>query len=116
MHYKIRMGIAIVMMGISALILCAAVAVTYEDKTIRQKERAAEPTIVQGIVYEEPLFILRAQDGKVVVFRSDEQETLFLKTDIHVSGLREYDKKLLQNGIQVNSYEEVIGLLEDFGM
>jgi hypothetical protein len=60
------------------------------------------------------LYTLREYRGKVAVFTGGFDEIPAIETDIDVSGLREYDRKLLSDGIPVEAYEGVLRLLEDF--
>ena len=60
-------------------------------------------------------FTLKVRDGKIAVFMGGDMESPAAETDIPVSGLREYDRGLLEEGIEAGSYEEVLALLEDFG-
>ena len=55
-------------------------------------------------------YVIKEEDGSVVIEYGREK----LETSISTSGLREYDRELLKNGITVFSYDEVLMLLEDF--
>ncbi|MCL2407994.1 MAG: hypothetical protein FWC96_00045 [Oscillospiraceae bacterium] len=55
-------------------------------------------------------YLVRAYNGKIAYFTGGE----VVETDIDVSGLRAYDRQLLENGIAAYTYEEVLQLLEDF--
>lgn len=63
-------------------------------------------------VNAEPEYMLKAQNGKVAVFVDGE---LTVMTDISVSGMREADRKLLEQGIVLGTYNDVLCMLEDFG-
>ncbi len=63
-------------------------------------------------VQEQPRFILKSHSGNVAVY-SDDGTELAVETDIAVSGLREVDRQMLESGIAADTYEEILGLLED---
>ena len=58
-------------------------------------------------------YIVREESGRVAVFSGD-SERPEIYTDINTSRLREYDRALLENGIEIEGYDSVIGILEDF--
>ena len=58
-------------------------------------------------------FTVRAYNGVVAVFSDGFDEPAF-ETDIDVSKLRGYDRELLEHGIKIGSYNELLQLLEDF--
>ena len=61
-------------------------------------------------------YIVKAYDGRVCVYVDNDTTRPALETDIPVSGLRAYDRKLLNEGIVVSNYSNVIKLLEDFNL
>ena len=60
-------------------------------------------------------FIIRAHNGKIALFSDSFASAPAVETDIDVSLLRAYDRELLENGIEANTYEDVLRLLEDLG-
>ena len=60
-------------------------------------------------------YVVRAYNGKIALFESGTASTPIIETDIEVSALRAYDRRLLEDGIEVDSYEDVLRLFEDFG-
>ena len=58
-------------------------------------------------------YVVRAESGKVTVFPNS-SGLPEIETDIDTATLREYDRALLERGIEVEGYENMIGLLEDF--
>ncbi len=62
---------------------------------------------------EQPRFLVKSHAGNVAVY-NDAGAELAIETDIAVSGLREVDRQMLESGITADTYEEVLGLLEDF--
>ena len=58
-------------------------------------------------------YIIRSYNGRVAVFTDG--STPAVETDIDVNMLRAYDRRLLERGIEVSTYEDALRLLEDFG-
>ena len=58
-------------------------------------------------------YAVRAESGKISVFPNS-SGLPEIETDIDTATLREYDRALLEHGIVVAGYENMIGLLEDF--
>ncbi|MBE6949323.1 MAG: hypothetical protein E7456_05700 [Ruminococcaceae bacterium] len=85
----------------------AAAVMGTEDTTKREPVAAVETAAVS----EE--YTIREHNGMVAVFRSGEDVPL-LKTDIPVDGLRTADRELMERGIALESYTEVLYMLEDF--
>ncbi|MDR0445472.1 MAG: hypothetical protein LBH17_00295 [Oscillospiraceae bacterium] len=59
------------------------------------------------------LYVVRDIGGRVTAFSAD-ADIPAIETEIETSGLREYDRVLLRQGIEVTGYRELVGLLEDF--
>lgn len=77
-----------------------ATAADIGEETVNEEQQTAEE-----------LYVLKNRGGTAAVFSGSGE--LLLETDISVAGLRETDRKMLENGIEVNSYESVLKLLED---
>ena len=60
-------------------------------------------------------FIIRAHNGRIALFSDSFASAPAVETDIDISLLRAYDRELLENGIEVDTYEDVLRLLEDLG-
>ncbi|MDR3277651.1 MAG: hypothetical protein LBT12_02665 [Oscillospiraceae bacterium] len=73
---------------------------------------AERPIRLAGV---RPVYTLRPYNGKVAVFSSDFAERPAIETDIGVAGLRAHDRALVEAGIAVSEYDEVLALLEDLG-
>ena len=65
--------------------------------------------------HDEARYIIKSQDGKVALFTGEFVSSPAILTDIDITGLREYDRLMLEAGIPVDTYDEVLRLLEDFG-
>ena len=61
-------------------------------------------------------YILREKDGKIVIYKIDEngQEKLYETTEIAIDYLTDEDKENIKNGIKVTGKEELNQLIEDF--
>lgn len=61
-------------------------------------------------------FILRNDDGKIAIYRinEDNEEEMYEKTEISIDYLTDTDKIQIENGIRVNGMEELKQLIEDF--
>ncbi|MGE4484113.1 MAG: BofC C-terminal domain-containing protein [Oscillospiraceae bacterium] len=59
-------------------------------------------------------YVLRSYEGNVAVFYGEFQAVPAIETNISVEDLRSADRELLESGIRVSSYEDVVRLLEDF--
>ena len=58
-------------------------------------------------------YILRLSGDSVAIYLQGQEESPLLVTDIQANHLRESDRALLENGITVSSYDEILQLLED---
>ena len=66
---------------------------------------------VENLSENSSAYILREVEGSVAVFSGG---ALWRKTDISAELLRERDRQALQEGIRVESLEELLKLIEDF--
>ena len=97
-----------------AAILCTGFAISAgsgaDDTGSTGKDAPAYVTYVQHGRY-----IIRTYNGKIALFIDDFDAYPAVETDIEVRLLRAYDRRLLDAGIEVSTYEDVLRLLEDFG-
>lgn len=56
-------------------------------------------------------YVLTDHEGSIGVFRDG---VLIMRTDVRLDSLREVDRQLLEAGIEVDSYEALMRLLQDF--
>lgn len=63
---------------------------------------------------EETSYILKEYEGALAVFAPNEKEPLKL-LDIYPQTLPKTDREKLSLGISAKSYEELLGLIEDYG-
>lgn len=65
-------------------------------------------------VQERGGYCLRAVDGRLALYRDGSEIAPLAETGINIEQLRAVDRKKLEEGIWVRTYEEVLQLLEDF--
>ncbi|MDR0839499.1 MAG: hypothetical protein LBN99_07685 [Oscillospiraceae bacterium] len=101
------------------VLLCAAAALILSGAAALAVYTAAAPEPQAAPATELPevapprKYTLRATDGRVTVYVNGD-EIPEIVTGIDASGLREYDRALLERGIEVTGYENLLGLIEDF--
>ena len=59
-------------------------------------------------------FLLKIQDGIVVVYEADNINRPLFVTDIYAGTLRNYDRELLTEGITVDGEYKLQSIIEDF--
>lgn len=60
-------------------------------------------------------YVVRAYNGEICVFYADRPDVPAVYTGIALSSLRDSDRELVEKGIKLDTYEELVGILEDFG-
>lgn len=109
---RLRLGVSGVLSAMALVFLTAAV-------TVPATEAAAAPAAAMTAVetgVSGDRYLLRACGDYVGVFDlSQGKETLVTVTEIPLAGLRLQDRSALESGIAVNTREELLLLLEDFG-
>ncbi len=109
---KKRMRNAAACAAVYILSFGLAAAVTDGGGTERKTVTAAAEIRAPESREESPEYIVKEHNGVVAVFvRGEDAPTE--KTDIFVSGLRGRDRELVRRGIALESYSEVLYLLED---
>ncbi len=63
---------------------------------------------------EKPLYIVKLHGDHLAVFSPDNLDTPIKTTEVHASSLRRFDREQLKHGIEVDSNEALLLLLEDF--
>lgn len=95
-------------------IVTASSALFYPDLTAHSASAPAPISDTQPVPIpeEEPptLYVLRAQDGELCVFRNGE---LLRRTGVKTSALPAEDRAALENGISATSQQALTSLLED---
>ncbi|MBQ8004407.1 MAG: hypothetical protein IJ299_04875 [Oscillospiraceae bacterium] len=84
-------------------------------------ESETEATIVESALPAEPekpehneKYVLKIQDGIVVVFNESDPTRPIIVTDIYAGTLRHFDREQLSQGIVANGEFELQSMLEDF--
>ena len=89
------------------------IAATIVTSAVRNAEASALASVHQTGAASG--YILRAYNGHIAVFYGDIIDSPGIETTIEIGSLRTVDREKLEKGITVNSYDEVLKLLEDFG-
>ena len=102
----------------SAAILCTATIALITGATAFAVSVADSPQTL-GSTAAESVYTLRSVDGLLAVesdstLAADANGRLGVDMSIEVSGLRRYDRELLELGIEVTGYDNLLSLLEDF--
>lgn len=91
-----------------------ALAVAFAGLAVTVYALGAQPAAIdEPVQTAAQQYVLRSESGKITVF-SGNSELPEIETGIDTSHLREYDRQLLEQGIEIEGYEKMIGLLEDF--
>lgn len=61
---------------------------------------------------EQDVYTLMEHEGSICVFQNG---GIMLDSGIDAGGLRKKDRQMLESGITASSYDEILGMLEDFG-
>ena len=85
-------------------IIAVILSVTAVFTRFSPAEAAEIPTV------SETEFFLKLENGEITVYKNGET----IKTGIAVPDLRQQDRLLLEQGISVSSYEDILKLIEDF--
>ncbi|MBQ8830690.1 MAG: hypothetical protein IJ017_03735 [Oscillospiraceae bacterium] len=99
MKHKFRAAI------LSVLIILAFSFLIYAVSSENLPSEAAEPVIAKS-----PEYMLRLENDEIVIYKDGKSTD----TGIAVPDLRQQDRALLESGISVDSYEDVLKLIEDF--
>ena len=84
-----------------------------EDKKTEEQESITTATEPQNF-FEKNTYVLKIEDGIVVVFNETDMTRPIIVTDIYASTLRNFDRIQLTDGIIANGDFELQTLLEDF--
>lgn len=97
-----------------ALFLMLGFSVFGLGSTITPQPREIKAMESDTIPKTQPQYILKLNGEYLAVFISGDN-TPVETTDIHISSLRHIDREQLKHGISVDSREELLLLLEDYG-
>lgn len=93
------------------LSFCIAAAVIRPETNERETVNAS--VTASRDVSTKTSYIIKEHNGVVAVFLNNEN-TPVIETDISITGLRQTDRQLLTNGIELENYTDVLYMLEDF--
>jgi hypothetical protein len=110
MNKSLRTALLCFAVFASALMIIALVITASVRGAMADKTPSATLTGTQSSGYW-----LRAYDGHIAVYDNQSSDKPIIETTIDVDSLRTVDKAMLSNGIEAESYEDVLKLLEDFG-
>lgn len=79
------------------------------------KHSMAKTTAVSVQIVEQEGYRVGVSNGHVAIFEVGRTSEPMVETNIDVAGLRSVDRQMLDSGIIVVTYEDVLKLLEDFG-
>lgn len=89
----------------------ADVAIAGTEDIIRIEED--KPEIEKEVYISEDYYIVKPYRDRIAVFKGTDP-TPVVETEVQISGLRRTDAAQISRGIRLDSYEEVLYLLEDF--
>lgn len=97
-----------------AVFASALMIITVVITAVLQGSSAETPAMLTE-VQSSNSYWLRAFNGHIAVYSSEEDASPMIETAIDIEGLRAVDRTLLENGIGAATYEDALKLLEDFG-
>ena len=83
-------------------------------RTGETAERSMETADITDIA-DSGGFVVKIHNGKIAVFTEDFQTEPAVITELETALLRNVDRELLEQGVALSTYEEVLHLIEDFG-
>lgn len=81
--------------------------------TLKEKKEVSAVENSGNSVNYQQIYIVKEYNGKIAVFEKGRDEP-YRTTNMSVNFLPDYDKKLLVNGIELQTQQEVDLLLEDY--
>ncbi len=96
-------------------LLVGGISKLYETRDALEKEETAESSAsFSDEVTNEDSYVLKIEDGVVVVFAEKDTTRPIIVTDIYAGTLRNLDREELTRGIYVENETALQQLLEDF--
>lgn len=113
MHWRTRFGISLCAGAAAAgSILLCGMAPSAPISAESAESAAPQPAVVSQDRGSAAVYSLRSYNGWIGVYQG---ETLVYCSDILVDTLPNSDRSILERGIETESWDEVLLLLEDFG-
>ena len=97
-----------------SVLICALMLILLAVTSVLSSATDGEAEDVAQAQAQDP-YLIRSYNGHIAVFMNKDDKSPGVETTIETETLRSVDKEKLQNGIEVNTYEDVLKLLEDFG-
>lgn len=96
---------------VSIITMVAAVYATDVRAQRAEASKQSEPVVEQ--TPEEDIYMLKEYDGKLAVFVEGEEEPQDI-FNVYIKTLPAFDQGQLHQGIKVESYGELLSLIEDY--
>lgn len=96
------------------IFVCAvmiAAAVIFSSMALSSNGNSAQPAEAAS----DAAYILREWNGYIGIFYANDLKKPFSVTDIQIATLRENDRQMLSVGIEADTQEQLMRLLEDYG-
>ena len=106
-------GVAVVRFDLGGMEEAAAVSEPAEGIAKEQREEPETQPTESLAEKEEPLYWLRAVDGRLGVFLDDARQPEMI-LDVYLSSLPLSDRQALQQGICAGSYRQLVSMIEDY--
>ena len=116
---RVRIFSCIVCVCVALAFAVSAAAVSAGARTETPEKTAAgtnggQTAVSAASTDMQETYLLRLEGSRVVLYLQGQEDRPLLETDISAANLREADRALLEQGIRVSSYDEILQLLEDF--
>lgn len=114
MDSKKRITISACVLFIMLGLLVNGIVKTRDEKETSNTSAPVSSVIQPEAKEDEQHYIMKIEDGIVVVFSDADTTRPIMVTDIYASTLRNYDREELERGISVENERELHALLEDY--
>lgn len=113
-----RITVAACVLFIMLGFVAGGVSQLWDYETSREAENVSEVSVITEANTEDILennkYVLKIEDGIVVVFNETDMTRPIIVTDIYAGTLRHFDREQLTRGIVANDDFELQSMLEDF--
>lgn len=99
--------------SICAAVLVTAAIVMAAPAAARAAVKLSDVQAAEAVPDKGQGYVLKLYSGCIAVYGRGDDKPLF-ETDIRAESLRERDRVQLTSGIEADSYEEIVRLLEDY--
>jgi hypothetical protein len=114
-HVRMATGITCICMALAMAVSATAVSIGEPNVSDEPQTgtNVGQPAVSTAFSEDTKTYVLRLSGDSVAIYLQGQEDSPLLVTDIRVQNLRESDRALLENGITVSSYDEILQLLED---